>query len=411
MKKKNANIELNEFIHFSTIDPLNEYHLGTPILCKPKLDDKSIADIEKCKYIDLNNHPEDYRLLVLKYGGHDLKVLCNSYLNKYLSVNKSKKSDKFWLEVHHLIRGLKFFKQNGLVHNDIKPQNILFDSKTGKFKFIDFGLMRSKENIIKSSQESKNYLSIFHWSYPLECGFMNKDEYMHYLRLKKYKKELWEKEFINIIVNDSEKKNSIIKSPNAFKILFSYIDKNPTLCIESFFNGFNDLVKEKSYEEVLNLIIDSIDVYGLGFSLQYILNCFKENNNINSHDYELLSFFFKSMYNFNPLLRELNIDNLLIEYEKILYEMGILYRLKKTFKNHKLVKKFYDNNHTSSSRLLTNELNELNELANKDPSEFSVSCSKDKIFNPFTKKCVKKCKKGYSRNMNFTCKKTRRKRH
>jgi hypothetical protein len=45
------------------------------------------------------------------------------------------------------------------------------------------------------------------------------------------------------------------------------------------------------------------------------------------------------MYDFNPETREINIDNLINEYENILLETGILTRLNKSFKNHTIVNK------------------------------------------------------------------------
>ena len=136
MKTKNAQTELKEFVVIGKIDPNNDYHLGTPLLCKPNLDNVAVKkEIQKCKRInkfDIETQPDNYSLLVLKYGGPDLKDFCSKKAKKYLKVNKKIKTDKFWLEVHHLIKGLKFFKENGIIHNDIKPQNILFDLKSGK---------------------------------------------------------------------------------------------------------------------------------------------------------------------------------------------------------------------------------------------------------------------------------------
>ena len=165
MKTKDAELELKEFIVMDTYDPTNKYHLGPSIICQPELNDKIIdKDISNCKYIksdDVKSDPNNYKIMLMKFGGPDFKNLCSSELRKYLSTKKRLKTDRFWLEVHHLIKGLQFFKDNGLVHNDIKPQNILFNMKTGKLAFIDFGLMRSKEEIIETSKKSDNFLGIY----------------------------------------------------------------------------------------------------------------------------------------------------------------------------------------------------------------------------------------------------------
>ena len=262
MTTKNAQKELDEFVIIKNMDPTNEYHLGSPILCKPNINQSVKQSIEKCKYIkltDLQANPNYYSLLLLKFGGLDLKVLSNTYLAKYLKTNTQKRTDNFLIEVHHLIKGLQFFKDNNIVHNDIKPQNILFNSK-GKMKYIDFGLMRTKQEIINLSKINDNFLGIFHWSYPFDCGFMEKIEYDKYKNLNVLDKTLFKNEFSKLIINDLKGVNSKINAlkipihnPNSFKILFTYLNPDNTIpnastqygYINSFFNGFNVMINSK----------------------------------------------------------------------------------------------------------------------------------------------------------------------
>jgi serine/threonine protein kinase len=347
MQTKEAESELKEFIVIGSYDKENEFHLGAPRMCQPNLDDPSLyEDISECKHIkasDVKKKPKDYKLLLLEYGGPDLKALCNNELNKYLKTNKSQKSDAFWLEVHRLIKGLQFFKKNGIVHNDIKPQNILFNTKTGELKYIDFGLMRKKDVIVHASKKNDNFLGIFHWSYPFDCGFMEKKMYQKYLSSTKIKREAYKRQLSNLIVINSDKKTNIlqlpIRHPDAFNILFAYINPEgvePVSAkkygyIQHFFDGFNELIDNNTYATVLDKITDSIDVFGLGFTLQYILNCFMRQKAVSNDMFARLSSFFHKMYDFNPNTRETNIDVLLNEYETILLETGILLRLKKDF--------------------------------------------------------------------------------
>jgi serine/threonine protein kinase len=400
MKNKDAQMELNESIVIGSYDPSNVFHLGTPILCQPELNDKIINnEISKCKYIkskDIKANPTDYKLLLMKFGGPDLKKLCSSELQSYLSTKATSriKTDKFWLEVHHLIKGLKFFKENGIVHNDIKPQNILFNLKSGKLKFIDFGLMRSKDEIISSSKEGKNYLGIYHWSYPFECGIMNKPNYNAYNRLTAAKKTKYEEELYDMIIDDKTV-NSFkmpISNPGAFNILFTYIDPDGNqppdstkyIYIDDYFDGINNLMSKYSYDTNLDRIIDSIDIYGLGFTLQYMLNCFYRQNAIDTDFFKRLSNFFYKMYNFNLEKRELDIDILINEYETILLETGILRRLKKT------------TIFTRKDKGLSKE---------DDSSDILKirSCPQNKELNLVTNRCVKKCKPGQTRNTKFRC--------
>jgi serine/threonine protein kinase len=425
MTTKNAESELKEFLVIGKYDKTNEFHLGAPILCQPNLDNKIIKEISNCTHIksdEVKAKPNNYKILLMKFGGPDLKSLCDTKLTKYLSIGSKTKSgtkvrlktDKFWLEVHHLLKGLKFLKDNGLVHNDIKPQNILFDMKTGKLVFIDFGLMRLKADIIKSSKKSDNFLGIYHWSYPFSCAFMDKNKYTAYQRLTAARKKTYKSQLSEMIM-EKTKQNTFdmpIRNPDSFNILFSYLNpdgeipSNSTVYgyIDDFFDGFNHLIKSNNYNYVLNNIVDSIDVYGMGFTLKYILNCYYRHNAIDLDFFTRLSSFFQKMYSFNPETREINIDNLINEYENILLETGVLTRLKKTFEAQLVV-----NKKTVNKKLVNKSLSkELEMFASLDPIINKV-CPEGKEHNLETNKCVKKCKLGKTRNAKFRCVKNRTK--
>jgi len=59
-------------------------------------------------------------LLVIKDGGPNLDEFCTKYLDTYLATNTQQQTDLFWVEVQHLLLGLKFFQDNKIVHNDLK---------------------------------------------------------------------------------------------------------------------------------------------------------------------------------------------------------------------------------------------------------------------------------------------------
>jgi len=432
MTTKNAEQELAEFVIIGNIDPKDEYHLGQPILCKPNLNEQNVKDdIKRCKHIkidDIEANPDKYSLLVLKYGGTDLKALCNKYLIKYLEKDKDIRTDKFWLEVHHLIKGLKFFKENGIIHNDIKPQNILFDSTNGKMKYIDFGLMRTKKAVIDSSKNNTNYLGIYHWSYPFDCGLMQQRQYSNY-KERNSNRRIYLKDSLSELIVANSKKNPFdlpIHKPDSFSILFTYLNPDNTVpnastqygYINSFFDGFNEIIKRQKYDDVLNNIADSIDIFGLGFTLQFIANCFKRLNALSLEDFTKLSTFFHKMWDFNPSTRVIDIDQLLNEYEGVLLEIGVLTRLGNSFENNNLVNK------PPAPPIIMKEakIDEksppqhlsaiLQDFANKDPIEITVRCPEGKEFNPITNRCVKKCKEGYTRNESFhkftKCRKTKK---
>ena len=439
MKTKRAEEELAEFVKFHQYDPNDEYHLGTPIMCKPDLQEAGVmANINKCKKIspDVKTNIANYDLLVMKYGGPDLKIFCKSKIKQFLKTKTQQKSDKFWLEAHHLIKALQFFRDSGIVHNDLKPQNILFDMKTNKLMFIDFGLMQTKAEIIRTSKNNKNSQAVFHWSYPLDCGIMNNNSYSKYKRgsTNGYRK-LVKDELTGMLVSGTTKNTSglPLKNPGAFELIFSYI--NPTgldmtthakyAFIEGFFDGLDEMVK-LDYDDYLDDVIDSIDVYGLGFTLQYILNCFKRHNAVSEQFFNRASALFYNMYNFNPDTRELNIYTLLNEYETILLETGILTRLKKRFNDDNelvdsapmplpLMRKAKKEQSSSSSKTLSEELESIAYMdavsalvktkakVNLKPSYTMKACPPEKELNLATNRCIKKCAPDQVRNPSGRC--------
>jgi serine/threonine protein kinase len=426
MTKTNAQKELAEFVIISNIDPTNKYHLGTPKICSPNVtQDNFSQDISKCKNIkntDVMRDPNKYGLLLLKFGGINLKELVDKYFTKYLSKDKDNRVDLFFIEIHRLIMGLKMFKDNGIIHYDIKPQNILFSPETGEMKYIDFGQMRTKRVVINSSTNNNNGLGSFHWSYPFDCGIMNKNQYDKFKRLDEDERDDYTFELNGLIdrgiINNHNYKFKLpIKKPTAFLLLFNYINLVPPFAsarfsyVDEFVTGMGELVDTKSYPEVLDFIADSIDVFGLGFTLQYMINNFKKVNAISVETYTIMSSLFNKMCDFNPRLRLIDIDLILTEYETILLQIGVLTRLNMRFENH-----IIENGTPVPSAVLKEEQKEeqtqpkssskeLEQLAYQDAVEISVRCPQNTEFNHATGCCVKKCDPGYQRDANFNCKK------
>lgn len=416
---ENAKDELSEFVIIDKIDPKDEFHLGNPVLCEPKIDKESSKNIGKCKDLKIKNvvsRPNDYRLLLLKYGGYDLANFCKHHLSQ---MDKNK-VHPFLLEIRQLLKGLQAFKNNGLVHNDIKPQNILFNPENGQLRFIDFGLMKTKKQITNLSKDNDNDLAVFHWSFPLECGFMNYNVFNKYKNMDNNKKKELEIYFSNTLVKVTRRDIDfsflilfLISDPNAFDIVFSYLSHNLEVpsnnvkqgYLDSFFLGFNEM-GNGSYSNFLGKTIDSIDIYGLGISLQYVINHFNHKNMLELNEYMQLSSFFSKMYDFNCETRVRDIDLLLKEYDIIMLELGI----NSSNKTPSVT--------TRSSPLLSKSKPlsiSLQKIAYEDPITISQSqginglglkrCPEDKELNPKTKRCVKKCENGFIRNSEFKCRK------
>jgi len=80
----------------------------------------------------------------IDYAGNKelLETITDIYINHDFSLWKSYKAILNFTK--HIMMGLSFLHQNKLCHLDVKPENIMVNTKTSHFKLIDFGFT-SKE--------------------------------------------------------------------------------------------------------------------------------------------------------------------------------------------------------------------------------------------------------------------------
>jgi hypothetical protein len=106
------------------------------------------------------------------------------------------------------------------------------------------------------------------------------------------------------------------------------------------------------------------------------------------------------MYDFNLETREINIENLINEYERILLDTGILTRLKKTTNPKKK---------QVISKTALELLADLDPVSKDGTNSYTFDkvqikdCPPDKELNLATNRCVKKCQPGQIRNEKFRC--------
>lgn len=377
MKNYYAQEELDRFTKFNKIDPNDEYHLGHQLMCDPEINFETTQQISTCENIDLKDvasNPSNYKLLIGKYGGPDLKDFCDKFAESYFIANQTAKEqkhkkDKFLFEILHLLKGLKFFKENGLVHYDLKPHNILFNLNDGSMKFIDFGLMQEKNKIKDESRINRNWLGSFHWSYPLDIGFINKNDFELIKQLTSKNIDDIINETYEQISSGNTNKTSIypIKKPSSFLYMYTnYLqikNKDELYSLLLDFKEFFKFATNNSYDTVLDKTIDFIDIYGLGITLKYLVNCLFNYNVLDTTEVNQLNQFFNSMVHFDPHKRNTNIDELINTYSELLYKLGA-------------------------------------------KSKGNVPrCGSRKEFNPRTGRCVKKCLPGYIRDAKFKCRK------
>ena len=341
MQAKETESEIRMYDTIKAIDSTNRFHQGEPIECEP-IDDKITRDeIDKCKMFS-SKDIANYKLLIMDDGGLDL------YQYGPIATKTIKSINRFWVEAHRVILGVSVLVSNGVVHHDLKPQNIVYFEKNHRMNFIDFGLMTTMAKIKKGYNESNYGLALLHATFPFEMSFMKKRDYMDISNKRsQYAPALLRRVlaspqnvFFANITNGQHKQSR--------EEVVKLISDQYTAMIEE------DMTPE-NYDEILEKTINTIDVYGLGFTFLYMLGIFRPYMDSRLAD-DLDDLFLEAV---NPrVLMRITADELLHKYDGIL-------------KKH---------------------------LAPQDKCEHI-----GKEFNPFTKRCTIKCNKGQTRDNKFKC--------
>jgi len=377
LKKEDANAELKEYKIISKIDKETQYYLGVPTKCNIKNTQKNKNDLDKCENNKLKSafvHDiNSLSLLVMKDGGINLKEFAKK--NRYNGKNHD--LELFWIELQRLFHGFAILQKHNIVHYDMKPQNALYDEKIHRVNLIDFGHMRNVRKILNESKKSRNVLSVFHWSYPFESFFYNKANYSHFSHYNEDEKENFyqhitdkvnelqlsvggegthrkERTIKKEIVNYKDAAEEIV---SFFEYIVNHSNKDSVIqtidtYMKDFYNVLFEVIVPGKYDEFMKTSMKTIDSYGLGFSLIYIINQLETNMENREFITKIKSLGYKMT---TPDIRKrMGIEDALHEYEGILESSGIL-------QNHRMHKMKYKES----------------------------ECSPGKLFNTTKKRCIK----------------------
>jgi len=339
MREKDAKEELAEMDKIKNIDNIEKYTIRTPIKCKPKIDDKFDKIVSNCATNNVastyNKDKNKLSQLLVDDGGLDLhKFSRKIYENLSLQDQKV-----FMTSLLHLFKGLKFFSENDIIHQDIKSLNIVYNVANGKIRYIDFGLAISKKEFIRSSKFNSNRMAQSWSYYPPEFSCAN----------------------YNSFVNSSRAK-----------------------CKELYADYGNS---KNQYTSFINDLANSFDSYCLTLALKDLLRTIYHlrGNKINK---QFLKHFNTLMIEYSEsdlTMRRKNLDELIYKYKHYLNRYKIYTKAKPT-PSPQIIE---------VAETLSLELTEKTKLVRCPPSMPE--------FNPFTRKCVKKCKDGKIRNDKFRC--------
>jgi serine/threonine protein kinase len=174
MKKSDAKKEFKEYEQIKNIPNLYRYAISTPTYCDPKIDKTFNSNVTNCTNDNVKetfeNNPNDLGMLLIEDGGIDLQTL----VTKVFGTIELDGKKQFLKSIINLFDGLIFFRENDIIHRDIKSDNVVYNVHTGKIKYIDFGLMTSKTELIKNCQTNTEPRAHSHSYWPPENSCTNK---------------------------------------------------------------------------------------------------------------------------------------------------------------------------------------------------------------------------------------------
>ena len=274
-------IALNERIR--EIDLNNDFTIKMVDYCNAN--DNELSELSKIsrsnpsfnRIVGISNK---YKIIYV-YGGEDLDIfIASDYILGYFNILN------FLRSFINIFDGIIKLNENGLVHFDIKPDNILYDKSKNRFTLIDFGLMQEKNAILTTNILRLFYQQQFMY-YPSELNIFsyivfdkpsNINEKILNINELIYKLDV----LYNSIHRHSSNKPKLRK---LVALLLSIINeiKEQLERFNKFLLLFDDIIAtlskskviDKKYKDICkdeaNDILSKVDVYMLGITLFNIL--------------------------------------------------------------------------------------------------------------------------------------------
>lgn len=250
------------------IDPTNIFTMKFEIGCEI-----SGSNLRKAELIECNFEEQDtFYQLIYKDGGVNIR-----------DAAKTIPFEVIFDSLRTAFLGLELMREKGVIHSDLKPDNIVYNDKTNKLAIIDFGLCTKLDDRLFISNRN------------VDCNHV----FMY-----------WPSEFNAMATKPSTLRNSEGLNMFVTEKLIRLLDQNPTLHnIRNKMNEFNDLCDTKppemyswrhvpetenhlytrrqrtTYHELLdentNRSWRTVDMYGLGASIIEVLAIsYKANPNM-----------------------------------------------------------------------------------------------------------------------------------
>jgi hypothetical protein len=351
--------ELKEYTLIENADKNKEFYLGTPETCDFENSKINIPAVKKCENgKKILKKTDNFKLLIMPDGGDNLEVFAKKMNRLPINKKNTNTMEQFWIEAKRLLYGIKTFTKYGLIHHDLKPQNIVYDIKKNRCNFIDFGIMEKLETSKKQAIDNEYWFAIYHWNFVIEGEFLHNRIFSEFLSFNTNKRNEKIRRFIE--VNETH-----------LNTFFTYVGKNAVerskylLVLSNFL--LND-IDDFSFSNFVDKSFHTFDLYGLGMTLLHVLKSTKHLTDAKL--YLQLDGLFNEMISPN-LKKRIYIQEAIDKYEKILSETA---------------------GETKSKYQNINQLEEDIKLLVKDMKKDSVNVEKIAEMDPVPKKIMIKIK-------------------
>lgn len=179
--KSEAEEEYAKYRIMQIADPNAVFHLGMPIMAMPDPSAAIyISSCTKKSLLDVCKSLDNWRLLIMPNGGVNIGKYA-AYLYKNGNPDKAnhrKRAQKLWVEFFRIMHGIQTLHNCGLVHHDLNSQNILYDDEIDRANIIDMNFLSEIDQLKKEIEDPIGYnLSIFHYNLPPEIVFYGYDDF------------------------------------------------------------------------------------------------------------------------------------------------------------------------------------------------------------------------------------------
>ena len=359
MDKDDAAEEYEEMNKIASIDGIDRYVLKRPHKCVPDLSRRFDKTVRKCRGKRVAHNvptPDRYRLLILEDGGADVSNILKTVLPTMIFADIC----RFLTSVRELIEALVFFKNNMIIHHDIKRENIVYNVETGSMKFIDFGLMMWRDDFINRAKSDSNSQGISWFNFPTESKCINHSTFKSGKSCEKYR----------------------------------------------------DMM---SYNEFLKKSADTFDTFSLALVMYEIMKAmcgipeFKRQIDTATF-YEDMKDVVAPFYAEDMRFRPNSIHQLHVEYDALLRKYKLVNETTpspttETISAYKSASKSYAKNKSKSitRKSMRDSMSYSPSKSITRKSAGGKQCPPSKIVNPVTNRCVKQCGPNQTRDTNFRC--------